>query len=88
MTDRSEEKERTELKQTLVYLRMNCDFNTDKANFYYSLNNKEWIRLGTEFKMIYNLVHFMGNRFAIYNYATKTSGGYVDIDFFEYSLFN
>jgi arabinoxylan arabinofuranohydrolase len=35
--------------------------------------------------MIYNLVHFMGNRFAIYNYATKTAGGYVDIDFFNYA---
>ena len=27
---------------------------------------------------------FMGTRFAIFNYATKTSGGYVDVDFFHY----
>ena len=28
---------------------------------------------------------FMGTRFAIYNYATKSAGGYVDIDCFGYS---
>lgn len=85
MTDRSEEKGRTELNQNTIYLRMDCDFNTDKANFFYSTDKKEWKKLGTEFKMIYNLKHFMGNRFAIYNYATKSAGGYVDVDFFEYS---
>ena len=26
----------------------------------------------------------VGTRFAIFNYATKNSGGYADIDFFEY----
>ena len=26
----------------------------------------------------------MGTRIAIYNYATKAAGGYVDIDSFEY----
>lgn len=85
MTDRGEEKERVALKKKMVYLRMDCDFTIDKANFYYSFNNKKWMKLGTEFQMIYNLVHFMGNRFAIYNYATIASGGYVDIDFFEFT---
>ena len=85
MTDRGDEKERADLGDNIVFLRMDCDFNTDKANFYYSLNKKDWTQLGTEFHMIYNLVHFMGNRFAIYNYATLEPGGYVDVDFFEYS---
>lgn len=87
MTDRGEEKARVELKKKRVYLRMDCDFNpnVDKANFYYSQDNKKWTKLGTEFQMIYNLVHFMGNRFAIYNYATKSSGGFVDVDFFRYN---
>lgn len=86
MTDRSAEKERVELNAKVVYLRLDCDFNngTDKANFYYSLNNKDWKKIGTEFQMVYNLRHFMGNRFGIFNYATKTAGGYVDVDFFNY----
>ena len=85
MTDRGEEKERKGLNVNQVYLRMDCDFTKDIAHFYYSLNNKDWIKLGNEFRMIYNLAHFMGNRFAIFNYATMTPGGYVDIDFFDYS---
>ena len=27
---------------------------------------------------------FMGTRFAIYNYATREKGGYVDVDYFNY----
>jgi arabinoxylan arabinofuranohydrolase len=85
MTDRVEEKGRVALTGDVVYLRMDCDFNTDKANFYHSPDNKNWMPLGTEFQMIYNLVHFMGNRFALYNYATKAAGGHIDIDFFNYN---
>jgi arabinoxylan arabinofuranohydrolase len=85
MTDRGKEKARTEWLHNRVYLRMDCDFNTDKANFYYSSDKENWTQLGTEFRMVYNLVHFMGYRIAIYNYATKASGGYVDVDFFEYT---
>ena len=90
MIDRDTEKERVELNGNIVYLRLDCDFKegTDKANFYYSLNRKDWNKLGTEFQMVYNLKHFMGNRFGIFNYATKNPGGYVDIDFFEYKKEN
>jgi arabinoxylan arabinofuranohydrolase len=87
MTDRTEEKERVELTKNKVYLRMECDFTdrVDRAKFSYSLNNRKWTQLGGDFKMIYNLRHFMGNRFGIFNYATEAAGGYVDVDFFEYS---
>lgn len=82
-----DEKERVELKQDIVYLRIDCDFSPKKdiATFYYSLDNKNWIKIGTDFQMIYDYrKHFMGSRFAIYNYATQVPGGYVDIDYFKY----
>lgn len=87
MKDRNEEKERVLLDKKKVYLRLECDFTdrVDKAVFSYSLNNRQWTQLGTDFKMIWSGRHFMGNRFGIFNYATKASGGYVDIDFFKYS---
>lgn len=85
MTDRDIEKARIELHENIVYLRMDCNFYTDNANFYYSLDKSNWTEFGTEFHMIYNLKHFMGNRFAIYNFATKSAGGYVDIDSFNFS---
>ncbi|MDR3188676.1 MAG: glycoside hydrolase 43 family protein [Prevotellaceae bacterium] len=83
MTNRGEVKAQAPLTTDVVYLRTDCDFGTDRATFRYSLDQKSWTPLGTEFRMIYNLVHFMGNRIAIYCYATEAPGGYVDVDFFE-----
>ena len=34
--------------------------------------------------MIFNLDHFTGNRFAIYNYTTRESGGWVDVDWLRF----
>lgn len=83
----SEEKERVEISQNTIYLRIDCDFRNKKeqALFYYSLDNKEWKPIGTEFKMRFDYMKFfMGTKFAIFNYATQSLGGYVDVDFFEY----
>ncbi len=85
-----EEKERVELKKNTIYLRIDGDFNLHKdiATFYYSLDNKKWIKIGTDFKMQFDYRKlFMGTKFAIFNYATKAPGGYVDIDYFEYKRF-
>ena len=35
--------------------------------------------------MAYTLPHFMGYRFALFNFATKTAGGFVDFDYFHVS---
>jgi beta-xylosidase len=82
-----EEKGRIELKQDLVYLRIDGDFNLKKdlATFFYSIDNKNWTPIGPEYKMIFDYRRlFMGSKFAIFNYATKETGGYVDVDFFDY----
>jgi hypothetical protein len=33
--------------------------------------------------MVYKLDHFMGQRFALFNYSTKKVGGYADFDWFR-----
>ena len=73
------------LNQKVVYLRAECDFRdkTDIAHFFYSLDGKKWILIGTQLKMEYSMPHFMGYRFGLFNYATKTPGGYVDFDWFR-----
>ncbi|MFB9327772.1 family 43 glycosylhydrolase [Paenibacillus aurantiacus] len=73
------------LSQNVVYLRVENDFKnrTDKANFYYSLDGERWASIGSTLQMSYTLPHFMGYRFALFNYATKTTGGYVDFDYFN-----
>ena len=35
--------------------------------------------------MVYTLPHFMGYRFALFNFATQTPGGAVDFDYFRVS---
>lgn len=73
------------LSQNIVYLKADCDFRdrSDIAHFYYSLNGQSWNRIGEALHMEYTLPHFMGYRFGLFNYATKTPGGYVDFDYFH-----
>ena len=79
------ELERVPLTQNKVYLKIDCDFKnrTDKAYFYYSLDGKSWNKIGKPLQMSYSLAHFMGYRFALFNYATKVTDGFVDFDYFE-----
>jgi len=35
--------------------------------------------------MSYSLAHFVGYRFALFNYSTKVAGGSVDFDYFRIS---
>jgi len=84
----SEEKERIEVNQKTIYLRIDGDFNLHKdlATFYYSYDKENWTQIGTEFKMIFDYRKlFMGSKFTISNYATKEIGGYIDVDFFEFN---
>lgn len=84
----SEEKARVELKGKKVFLRIDGDFTLghDIATFQYSTDGKRWTSLGGDFKMEYDFTRFfMGSRYALFNYATKQLGGYVDMDNFHYS---
>ncbi|AWB46903.1 glycoside hydrolase [Paenibacillus sp. CAA11] len=73
------------LTQDRVYLKIEFDFYhlTDKAYFYYSLDGNLWTPIGNTLQMTYTLPHFVGYRFALFNYATVTAGGYVDFDYFR-----
>ncbi len=75
------------LLQQKVYLKADCDFvnRSDKGYFYYSLDGKTWTVIGSPLQMVYTLPHFMGYRFGLFNYATKSAGGSVDLDFFHIS---
>jgi len=80
-------KDSVSLNSDKIFLRVHTDFsrNKDIATFYYSTDNKNWNSIGSPFKMIFNYrTLFMGTRYAIFNYATKKSGGFVDVDFFNH----
>jgi beta-xylosidase len=72
------------LTQNTVYLKIECDFTNkiDIAQFFYSLDGKSWNRIGNDLHMQYTLMeHFMGYRFGLFNYSSKTPGGYADFDY-------
>ena len=75
------------LIQKTVFLKVDCDFKNraDQAYFFFSLDGAHWTTIGKPLHMIYTLPHFMGYRFALFNYATKTPGGFVDFDYFRIS---
>ena len=77
----------TKKAQQLIYLRLHGDFKPgrDKASFSYSTDGENWNPIGREVNLVFDyLRHFMGTKFAIFNYATKATGGYVDVDWFKY----
>lgn len=75
---------KTDFKFNTVDSNYNISSNIDKVNFYYSTDGSNWNKIGKEISMTYDLKFFTGYRNAIYSYGTKTTGGYVDVDYFDY----
>jgi beta-xylosidase len=84
-SDAPVEMQSVSLTRDLVFLRIDGDFEdrADQATFYYSLDGRHWQGLGQPLQMVYTLPHFMGYRFALFNFATKEAGGHVDFDYFR-----
>lgn len=66
-----------------LYLRTIASNSTRKGTFEFSTDNKIFTMLGNELSMRFNLKIFTGNKFCLFNYATKEAGGYVDFDWFR-----
>jgi beta-xylosidase len=75
------------LTRNTVFLKAECDFRNrvDRARFSYSLDGQSWTPIGNELRMNYTIPHFMGYRFGLFTFATKTSGGCADFDYFRIS---
>ena len=84
------------LQQPKIWLRIDADFRpqtehkgfmlgTDLATFYYSLDGEQWTKIGSDYRMSFDWRRFfMGSKFGIFCYATKKSGGYIDVAQFDY----
>jgi beta-xylosidase len=72
-----------EISGSIVYFAANAFYGTGKANFEYSLDNQIFKPLGNELVMRFNLKVFTGNKFCLFNYATRETDGYVDFDWFR-----
>ena len=68
----------------VVYLQARANFGTSKVAYYYSTDNVTYERAGSNsFDMRFLVTVFAGQRFYLFNYATRQNGGYVDIDWFS-----
>lgn len=54
-----------------------------RATFCYSQDGTSWTRLEVQLAMKYSLDHFMGYWIALFHYATGSTGGFVDFDYFK-----
>lgn len=82
-------------KASRIWLRIDGDFRPlsdqpagyggrDTASFFYSLDGRQWTEVLSDYKLRFDWRRFfMGSKFAIFCYATKKTGGYVDVDSFE-----
>ncbi len=70
------------INQSTVYLKTVASNPMGKASFAYSFDNKTFTTIGDELSMRFNLKIFTGNKFCLFNYATKATGGFVDFDWF------
>ena len=71
------------VKGTTVYLRTHAYYGTSLASFDYSYDGKSFTPLGDKLHMKFSLRIFTGNKFCLFNYATKALGGYADFDWFR-----
>lgn len=69
-----------------VLLKACCNFEnrTDTATFSFSTDDgRTWTPIGGTLRMAYTIPQFIGYRFGLFCYATKTAGGHADFDYFR-----
>lgn len=83
---RTGETRRASLPNGRVWLRVSCDFLTERAAFGYSSEGVEFRALGDEFTTVFQLKTFQGVRFALFAFNTAgAAGGHADFDSFAVS---
>ncbi|HCS65202.1 MAG TPA: glycoside hydrolase [Cellvibrio sp.] len=86
-SDTPEEIASIPLSGKTVHLKVDCEFEPaapELARFSYSLDGRTWIPIGRPSRLTYTFpTHFMGYRYALFFYSTKTAGGRVDFDYYR-----
>ncbi|HYD85183.1 MAG TPA: glycoside hydrolase, partial [Opitutus sp.] len=66
-----------------VWLRAECDFESEQAIFSFSTDGRTFAPLGRAFTMVFQLKTFQGVRYSLFAYnSTGAPGGHVDFDRF------
>lgn len=74
------------LEKPRISFRVHCDFDRDIARFSYSVAGDNFVPVGGELKLPYQLKTFQGVRYTLFHFNTSGSpGGYADFDEFVVS---
>jgi len=72
---------RASMTGNTIWLKADCDFLTETAQFSYSPDGKLYFPLGEPFEMVYQLTTFQGIRYSLFAYnSAGRDGGYSDFD--------
>ena len=85
-SDKPEEIASIPLAGKTVHLKVESEFEPapEVARFSYSLDGKSWAPIGRPSRLTYSYpTHFMGYRYGLFFYSTKTAGGRVDFDYYR-----
>ena len=85
-SDKPEEIASTPLAGKTVHLKVESEFEPapEVARFSSSLDGKSWTPIGRPSRLTYSYPkHFMGYRYGLFFYSTKTAGGRVDFDHYR-----
>jgi beta-xylosidase len=97
MVDYGEIKDSVAMDVSTIYFRADPFYGSGAAMYYkgetvpgsgivsfsYSLDNISFTKIGSDIQMHFRLTVFTGNKFCLFNYATRETGGYVDFDWFR-----
>lgn len=75
------------ISSNILYFRLEMNFSTGLAKFYWSYENGNWKQLGTSIKMGFDWQYgtFQGEQYAILNFNPNGSSGYMDVDWFRFN---
>ncbi len=71
------------MQNNLLYFRTIASNISEIATFEYSFDDIEYKQLGDGLCMRFSLKVFTGNKFCLFNFSTKETGGFVDFDWFR-----
>jgi xylan 1,4-beta-xylosidase len=82
--EQSNQETRRPLSSSRVWLRADADFNTERAQFSYSVDGVRFETIGAPFTMVYQLYTFQGVRYSLFAFnPTDGATGYADFDSFD-----
>ena len=82
--EQSNQETRRPLSSSRVWLRADADFNTEQAQFSYSVDGARFETIGAPFTMVYQLYTFQGVRYGLFAFnPTDGATGQVDFDSFD-----